>query len=118
MTYEHRFLMALAVTCLMETAVLFAVVRRGFRIDASVLGSGILAFSGVFASFATLPYLWFVLPAFISRYLVLSVVGELLVVAVEAVMYCFFLRLGARRALLLSFVCNAVSYGLGLVVFS
>jgi len=115
--YEIQFLMALVSTVAVETLVLFLLVRLWFRIQSRVLSNALLLFAGLFCSAATLPYLWFVLPRFLKSYTLLAVVGELLILLVEAVFYYFVLKLGLRRSLLVSFVCNLASVISGLLIF-
>jgi hypothetical protein len=114
--YEIQFLKALLSTIAVETLVLFLVVRLWFRIQHQVLANALLVFAGIFCSAATLPYLWFVLPRFLKSYALLAVVGELLVFLVEAVFYNHVLKIGVRRSLLVSFVCNLASVMIGLLL--
>lgn len=109
---EHVFLAALALTLLLETLVLVAAWRLfpGLARPRWRLREVLLA--GALPSALTLPYLWFVLPAFVggSHYLP---VGETLVVIVETPLLALLLRANLRTATLLSLACNAVSFGLG-----
>jgi hypothetical protein len=114
--YEIQFLKALLSTVAVETLVLFLLVRLWFQIQGRVLSNPLVLFTGVFCSATTLPYLWFVLPRFLKSYTLLAVVGELLIFFVEAVFYYFVLKLGVRRSLLVSFVCNLVSVLSGLLI--
>ncbi len=114
--YEIQFLMALVSTVAIETLVLFLLVRLWFKIPSRVLSNALLLFAGLFCSAATLPYLWFVLPRFLKSYTLLAVVGEVLILLVEAVFYYFVLKLGLRRSLLVSFVCNLASVMSGLLI--
>ena len=122
------FLKALLLTDGVETLVLFLVIRLWFRIPRPVLPNALLLFAGIYYSATTLPYLWFVLPPlwsavplpdFLSsyRYAAFLVVGESLVFLAEAVFYFFVLKIGVRRSLLVSLVCNAASLVAGLVIF-
>ncbi len=112
-SFEARFLVALALTVLVETTVILGLVRMAFRLAASELSLARCLFAGFFASFATLPYLWFVLPAFIRSYGASVVVGELGVFAVEAVAYVYLLNLPLRRTAVLSLVANLASIAAG-----
>jgi hypothetical protein len=117
MTYETRFLVALAITVVTETTVLFILVRAFWKIAASGLSNARCLAAGIFASSATLPYLWFVLPAIVKAYVPQVVIGEIGVFAVEALFYYYMLNLTIRRSALLSLVANIVSVIVGLVVF-
>ena len=114
--YQIQFLKALSMTVAIETTVLFLAIRYAFRIPAAGLSNALLAFAGLFCSATTLPYLWFVLPAFVKTHVLLGLVGEPLIVLVEAVFYYFVLRIGVKRSLLLSLVCNLASFLSGLLI--
>lgn len=115
MIYEYKFLISLLFTICIETIVLFIVVRKFFRIDENKIRNSLLLFSGIFASFATLPYLRFILPILLHKYILLNIIGETIVVCLEAIIYYFVLKLSAKQAILLSFICNLFSYVLGLL---
>lgn len=114
--YQERFIVALLLTVVIETAVLFLTVRFGFKLARRTHSNSVLLFAGCCASAGTIPYLWFVLPWFLRSYALLVVGGELLVFLVEAVFYRFVLALGWTRCLLLSFLCNASSAAAGLLL--
>ena len=107
MTFEARFLVALAVTVVLETAVLALAVRLT-RAPEKQPFLRVMA-AGILASTLTLPYLWFILPRFVNgRWFV--VVGESLVVLVEAAVLALVLPASTRRALALSLICNVTSW--------
>ncbi|WP_135612444.1 hypothetical protein [Methanococcoides sp. AM1] len=118
MIYEYHFLLALLVTVMVETTMLFALVRYLFKIDRATIPDSLLLFTGTFCSFSTLPYLWFVLPVFIRTYSHLVAIGEISVVLVEAVMYYFILKVRMEKALFFSFICNLASFLAGVYLFS
>jgi hypothetical protein len=109
------FLKALLLTDAIETAALLLTIRLWFRIGRRELPNSRLLFAGVFCSATTLPYLWFVLPWFIAHRGVFLAVGEPLVFLVEAVFYYFVLKIGMKRSLALSLVCNLASFLIGLL---
>jgi hypothetical protein len=113
---EARFLISLLVTVAVETAVIIGCIRLIFKITSLQLPLRRCLFAGFFASFATLPYLWFVLPAFVHPYPLLVTAGELGVFVVEAVAYIFLLDLPFRTTVVLSFTANLASIIVGLVV--
>ncbi len=116
-SYELQFLRALAETVAIETVVLFLIVRFLYRTPSSALPNALLVFAGCTASFATLPYLWFVMPhLFGHSRLTFVVAGEALVAVLEGVFYCFVLRVSLVRGMVISLVCNAASLGLGLLI--
>jgi hypothetical protein len=112
---EYKFLIALIFTIIIETVVLFLVIRGLLRIDAKKIPGRLLLFSGFLASFSTLPYLWFILPSFIASYFYLVIVGELSVTIMESAIYYFLLRTTVKNALIISSLCNLASFLLGLI---
>jgi hypothetical protein len=113
--YEILFLKALFVTISVEVLVLFALIKTIFK--KIQLTNTIILFAGVVASFATLPYLWFVLPQFLSNRIAYIVIGELSVVLIESLIYFFFLKIKYTYSLLLSTACNLCSFLFGLIIF-
>jgi hypothetical protein len=109
------FLKAWLFTIAIETLLLFVVIRLWFKIPKAAISNALLLFAGIYCSATTLPYLWFVLPSFLSPYAVFLLVGETLVFLVEAVFYYFVLKIGMPRSLLVSLVCNAASFLGGLL---
>ncbi len=115
MTYETRFLAALGVTIVSETAVLLALVRWLYRLTGADLPTRYCLGAGILASVATLPYLWFILPALIWAYLPRTILGEVGIVLIESIIYVLILRLPMGRALVASVIANTVSFTLGLI---
>ncbi|MFO1519079.1 MAG: hypothetical protein U1F57_05385 [bacterium] len=107
---EKYFLPSLLLTLLIEVPILF-IGLRVFARDQS-FAPGTIFFAGVFATFSTLPYLWFVLPQYLhsSSYLWW---GEGGVILVEAFIYRRMLGLEGKRALLISAICNLASFFVG-----
>ena len=109
--YETRFLLALVTTWVIEIPVLVALLRYVFRDKALPLTK--IIFTGVLCTALTLPYLWFVLPPYVDAAYYL-LIGECLVVLVEAVILNRLLGLGWKRAAICSVLMNAASFFLGL----
>ncbi len=114
---ESLFLAALLFTIAVETGMLFLVLRFLLKIKERKIPLMLIIFSGIFASFATLPYVWFVFPAFIRDYFLYVAAGEISVVFIEAAIYFFILKISKRNAFFISLVCNTASFFLGLAVF-
>jgi hypothetical protein len=114
--YEALFVQALALTIASETAVVVALVYALNRRNPNRPSIGRVLAASFFASLATLPYLWFVLPAFVGPALVRTIGGEIGIVLVETAVYRLMLGVSVRQSLLLSTVANAVSIVVGLVV--
>jgi hypothetical protein len=112
-THEEAFLIALFFTLLIEVPILFVMVR--FAFGQRTIGSLRLFITGVLASCLTLPCLWFITPA-ISGAAYAVIVGEILVLLVEAGVYILLLKISIRRALLVSFVSNLASLAFGLLL--
>ncbi len=108
--YVHRFLTSLGFTCFVETAILFFLLTFVFR--KYRLSPWQILFAGVFASFATIGYVWFVFPAFMPRSQSLWI-SEPTIFLIEALFYRLFLKVSWRDALILSFAANVASYFLG-----
>jgi len=114
--YEIRFLQALALTVAVEVPALFLLLRYVFKARGGGLEAYRIALAGLFASAATLPYLWFVVPAFVDSRGMQITAGEIVVVLTEALFYAVVLRLGFPRALALSAAANAASVAVGLLI--
>jgi hypothetical protein len=117
MMYEIRFLVALAITVVTETTVIFILIRALWKISAAGLSTLRCLFAGIFASFATLPYLWFVLPAIVKPYQAQVVTGETGVFIIEALAYYYLLNLSIRRSVFMSLIANFVSIIIGICIF-
>jgi hypothetical protein len=72
-----------------------------------------ITFNGALCTALTLPYLWFVLPPYVDAAYYL-LIGECIVVLVEAVILNRLLGLGWKQAGASSLLMNAASFFLGL----
>ncbi len=117
MEYIFLFLSALVLTIVIETGVLFFLVRGPMATSPRRLPDTLLIFSGVFASGATLPYVWFVLPNLVGGRLVYVALAETFAVGAEALFYAMALRLPIRSSFILSLICNLASFSLGALLF-
>jgi hypothetical protein len=113
MLYETYFLLALTTTWAIEIPLLIVLIRFVFH-DKSTPVLKIIGI-GALCTALTLPYLWFVLPPFVNAAYYMQV-GESLVFLAEAVILNRLLGLDLKRALICSFVMNAASFLLGLVL--
>lgn len=114
MSYEFDFLGSLSLTVAIETIVLLLLNKTSFLIKKQKFW--ILLIAGITASCATLPYFWFILPLFISSKLAYSIVAEFLAIFLESFIVLGFLRINYKKAILVSLICNFVSYFLGLLI--
>lgn len=108
--YEKAFLLALLVTVIIEAPIIFLISWYKYKIHDWLN----ILFVVLLASFLTLPYLWFVLPAFISNRVVYLIVGEVLVFFTELIIYYKVLKISFNGAFVLSFTSNTISAILGL----
>ncbi len=114
--YEQTFLLALLDTILIESVVLILFVKRIYQKEMAHLSWERVIFTGIFSSFATLPYLWFIAPIFLPSKALLYSVGEIGVFLIESVIIYFILQIKFTRALIISLSCNLASFLLGLYV--
>ena len=134
-SYELAFLQALSLTVLLEiiaAAALKHFAGRRLALEGTSYPRFIIMVA--LASALTLPYAWFILPAFVSRGLPYILTAEISVTVIEALWYWFCLRpandpqtskstLQKNRAaaftaaVILSAVSNAFSYLVGNVIF-
>ncbi len=112
MSYGFYFLLSLLLTLAIEIPTLFLALKYLLKIK---IQAKEVLYWGAFASLFSLPYLWFVFPLFItSRYYIL--IGEILVVLIEAIILLKAFKTNIRKALFLSFVANLASYLVGRIV--
>lgn len=114
LTYTYRFLFALVFTVFIETIVLWIFIRKIFKFKNGRFSTSNIIFAGIMASFSTIPYVWYVSPILIYRSFKLSLIlSEAFAILVEAIFYRFYFDVKFRYSLLISFVCNLSSWGLG-----
>ncbi|MCD6329106.1 MAG: hypothetical protein J7M10_01945 [Candidatus Cloacimonetes bacterium] len=114
--YEIKFLFALLDTVIIEIIVLIFFVKKIYRKDMEHITWDRLIFTGVFCSFATIPYLWFIAPYFLQSKALLYSVGEIAIFLMEAVIILFVLRIKFSKAIIISLSCNLASFLLGVFV--
>lgn len=116
MDYLSLFFFSLFFTILAETLALFLLARRWFCWPQRRMPGRLLLFAGILASACTLPYVWFVFPALFASRLPYIIAAESFAVLAEALIYLMVLRIPLKEAFLLSLACNALSFGLGLLL--
>jgi hypothetical protein len=114
MFYDTQFLFALFTTWLVEVPLLFLLVR--YIVKGNDLSSARIIGTGLLASALTLPYLWFVLPPYVDAAYYL-LIGESLVIAIEAMVFFLLLRVKPTIAVFLSLVVNVASYCIGTLLW-
>jgi len=110
--FTHRFISSLVFTDVTETLCLFLLLRYVYR--NRVLETWRIISAGLYASFSTISYVWFVFPYLVVwPAMTALIVAEGFVFLMEAFFYKLVLRVDTKTALILSAVCNALSYFLG-----
>lgn len=115
-TYEIKFLLSLFLTIILEIIILFALIRKFLRIDAKKISNSRLIFTGIICSFATLPYLWFVLPSFLESKILFILFGESFAILIESILLFFILRISITKSFFVSLCCNLISFLIGLMI--
>jgi hypothetical protein len=115
MLYEYKFLISLAFTLFVEVSLLFILIKFFFKRKNKRITNPQLLFTGFLGSFATLPYLWFILPLFINTRAHYILFGEISVILMESFIIRFMLRIDYKKSLVISLICNLASFLLGLI---
>jgi hypothetical protein len=116
--YETKFLEALAFTVIIETALLFVLIGFFYREIGLQKNFWRILITGIACSGFTLPYIWFILPAFISGKTPFTIIAETWAVIAESIIIMWALKMKPVKSFLISFVCNAASFLLGKIAFS
>jgi hypothetical protein len=112
--YEQKFLLALLLTLVVEISLADVIIRFLFkRREITILK---IVFAGFVASVLTLPYLWFILPFYVSNMVLYVFCDELLVILVEAIIYNQFLKLKLPQSFVVSLIANVASVLLGIIL--
>jgi len=114
MVYEIEFLKALLLTILIETVVLFLLVKVVFKF--LNINNWMLVLTGILTTFATLPYLWFIFPLFIKTKIYYTIISEVSAILVESVIILGILKISYKKALFISITCNMASFLIGLLI--
>ncbi len=111
--FVHRFITSLVFTDIVETFVLIFLLTYVFK--RHKLRVSEMIFAGLYASFSTITYVWFVIPYIWAWPTAAPAIAtaELFAFVIEAIFYRWMLRLDWKTAFALSLICNAASYFLG-----
>jgi hypothetical protein len=110
--FVHRFITSLVFTDVVETSILVFLLR--VLPGNKALETSRIIFAGLWASFSTIPYVWFVFPYLVQWPASTAIIfAEVFAFLMEALFYKVVLRLNWKTALFVSLVCNAASYFLG-----
>jgi hypothetical protein len=111
MLYETKFLVSLILTLFIEVPIVLILVK--FLSPKIKLYKIILI--SILATTLTIPYLWFIFPVYFI-YPIYVLIGEIMVFLVESLIYCGFLPIKLKKALLISFIANLSSLIIGLLI--
>lgn len=109
-TYEWAFITSLLFTLGVEVPCLLICVRLFLKKNNTSPGTGLVLWAGLLASVTTLPYVWFILPAFIRNHLFYIITAEFFAFSLEAVIYHLLFRLPLRQTMVFSLICNSISF--------
>jgi hypothetical protein len=116
LSFTHSFLRSFLFTVVVETATILVIARKMFKKSADNVPTKKLITAGIYASLATLPYVWYVFPSLLRSFPIAIAVGEVFAVGVEAIFYAAFLPLSKKESFALSLIANIASYTLGKLI--
>ena len=114
MLYEQKFLFSLLLTLIVEIPVVVLLARYFFKNKEIKISK--IVFTGFIASTLTLPYFWLILPIYISNRSLYIIIGEVIIIFIEAIIYNQFLKLNLPKAFVVSLIANIASILLGLII--
>ena len=122
---ELDFLIALVLTILIETWVLFIIkilnwltysaLENWITVKYPVKNAKVLL-SWILASAITLPLLRYIFPLFLWDGIIYVVGGELLVFLIETIILKYMMNISRKKALFVSFICNLASFLIGILL--
>ncbi len=110
--YERNFLYAFLFTQIVEIPVVFILIKRIYKYEEINVSK--IIFVGFMATASTLPYLWFILPFYIFNKVIYVIIGESLVVLIEAIIYNQLLKIKLLESFKISLAANVSSFLFGL----
>ena len=103
------------IAVIIETIILFAIAKLCRKEDQ--ISNRKLILFWILPTTITLPLLRFILPLLIEEWLWYTIIWELLVTIIEAIIIKYWLRILRRKAILTSIICNIASYWAWLLIF-
>jgi hypothetical protein len=113
--YSLQFLKGFIVTQATEIPLAYFCLTRYLRRKGKEVHQGRILLAAFLGNMATLPYLWFVYPEFMT-FRSTVIWGEITAVGVEALLYWLATEAGIGASLLASVVSNAGSVLVGLII--
>ena len=110
MIYETRFLYALLMSITIETFIIALLLPKHINIYKRVS-------AGILPTALTLPYIWFLFPAFFGMGEFYRWISEIFAVIAEAWMIYMISSTTASRAFFVSLAANFVSFMVGVMIF-
>ena len=114
--YEIRFLKALALSVFTESIILFALCTKSHGLKDSISNLVRIIFASVLCTCLSIPYVWFILPKFITAKSAFAATSEVFAILVESAVLFIILQISIKKAIFFSFVCNVCSFGLGILL--
>ena len=118
MLYEYKFLISLIFTLLIEMITLYILIKYFCKQKSEKISNSLLFFTGFISSFATLPYLWFIIPLFVKTRIQYILLGESFVILLESLIILFILKINLKTSFFISFICNILSFHIGLILLN
>ncbi len=112
MDYEFDFLKALLQSIFLETLILIVFFNLPFFSKTKTPVSTILL-AGLVSTILTLPYVWFIIPMFVTNKTVFIFTSEIIVIIVESLIYIKFFKHKYSVLLLASVLGNMFSFLVG-----
>jgi len=113
-TEIFNFLTALLFTILIETIILFVLFKTKYK--KLQIQHKLLLLTGFVTSFSTLPYVWFVFPAFIQSRFPYILFSECFAIVIESILIYKLLKIDFKKVMLISVICNIISFSIGLLI--
>ena len=95
-------------TIIIETSILFFITKLYYQ-DSTISNKKLFLF-WILPTTITLPLLWFVLPLLIWDWIRYTIIWELLVTIIEAIIIKYWLKIFRKRAVITSIICNLFSF--------
>jgi len=113
-SHKKLFPHARLIAILTETLILFTIAKL-FRKKDKIPSRKLILF-WILPTTITLPFLRFVLPLIIEKWLWYTIIWELSIIIIEAIIIKYWLKISRWKAIIASVICNAASYGVWLLI--
>ena len=110
-----QFSLSRLIAVIIETIILLVIAKLCLKEDQ--ISNRKLILFWIIPTTITLPFLWFLFPLIIEEWVWYTIIWELLVTIIEAIIIKYWLRISRRKAILASIICNITSYWAWLLIF-